>query len=190
MAATHPLRLQPVLAFSTRPSTDPLHFVGTPPSSQAGGGGSGGLAHCEGSGLPSHGVHTLPKCDGEDRGSIGTFSCGMFVALNACSFAIKEATTVGLLRETSCCSSGSLSKSNSMVPPRMYSDWLYSQGRVGQSTSGGGTGNLVDSGGGTQPFGQKGGDVCGVGLSGIPLRDGKMGLLAGSPSRAVQELQP
>ena len=57
-------------------------------------------------------------------------------------------------------------------------------------TSGGGTGGFADSGGGTQPFGQKGGEVSGVGLSGIPLRDGKMGLLAGSPSRAVQEPQP
>ena len=74
----------------------------------------------------------------------------------------------------------------------IYSDVLYSHGRLGQSTSGGGTGGLPDSGGGTHPFGQNGGEVEGVGSSGMPLRAGKMGPppSTGSASREVQEPHP
>jgi hypothetical protein len=149
-----------------------------------------------------------------------------------CSLPISDSTTLGLLRETSCCSSGSASRSNSIVPPTchvtfattillscqisfllepvlliqvkfvpvpasfpsltIYSDVLYSHGRLGQFTSGGGTGGFPDSGGGTHPFGQNGGEVEGVGSSGMPLRAGKMGPppSTGSASREVQEPHP
>jgi hypothetical protein len=74
----------------------------------------------------------------------------------------------------------------------IYSDVLYSHGRLGQFTSGGGTGGFPDSGGGTHPFGQNGGEVEGVGSSGMPLRAGKMGPppSTGSASREVQEPHP
>ena len=74
----------------------------------------------------------------------------------------------------------------------IYSDVLYSHGRLGQFTSGGGTGGFPDSGGGTHPFGQNGGEVEGVGSSGMPLRAGKTGPppSTGSASREVQEPHP